>query len=815
MQKEDYQSLEAAKKKWQSLIDDRKTIPDITFALLQRYPATAQEAQVAVELLKATVIPMIVGALRDPTNPQSDALVSLIKQIFQPGNPIFMKPFFMDPPPAGHHDSDGDDKRRPAAKKAKTSHGCNAGTTTERGQRIEAVRAHQQCANLEPAAEEEPSSDDSRVNDAFVSGLQVGVVRDAYNTKTKKWHQAILLDRKSAADVRVLMDEAGAGEGWPEEKEAEEKEQVLVSFVGLSKDHDVWLDPGGGQLAPLYRFSAPLRGQCGLRVEQRLVLMTHDEEYSTCALWPGAPKGVPSSFAVLHPLSESTQHEVALAEAWGCTGGFEALLWRLGQRPLPAFLVADMVIALAQMSRFMLKDFAQRYIAEAEQEITRVCLNLEDEEFIVGDRPTSKKTMVLQATIYVHLCKLLKRTQPKNEAGKSAEKLAKQMAKRSLKSAHIGRRLDGLQLITILAAAAAAAAAPDAPHGLKIKFDRRPNYQLIITRYLPEHMLADLEVEKWDIAPTQYLKRQMLADLVDCHRLIGDWGVQPWLAEGHMPPETELLLVQEKVLELLACENRLEEEHLALIWSMPRSRQCKVSLYLRLAKAALRYKRRVGAVPALLNDRSKGFLMGILERVQVSKMNEWQLPAASQNEWQLVHKISMRRSTNPQKNTIVLRKEVERVDVFGCMVREIAEIADKALTALRKTHREQLTALADLRKSAVQDMQNLKEEKKVADERVALLTGQRLEQMAYEEVEALEQEQNGYLAQTVRRKQLIVEAERDSYMCVICLERRRSVLLLPCRHLCLCHICSSENEEQLRTCPLCQKGIENKIQTFL
>ena len=56
------------------------------------------------------------------------------------------------------------------------------------------------------------------------------------------------------------------------------------------------------------------------------------------------------------------------------------------------------------------------------------------------------------------------------------------------------------------------------------------------------------------------------------------------------------------------------------------------------------------------------------------------------------------------------------------------------------------------------------------------------------------------------------DTERDQRLCVICQESEKSVLLLPCRHLCLCKGCSRRSE--LDKCPLCRKAIEQKIDVF-
>eukprot|EP01063_Lacrimia_lanifica_P013608 TRINITY_DN20245_c0_g1_i1.p1 TRINITY_DN20245_c0_g1~~TRINITY_DN20245_c0_g1_i1.p1 ORF type:complete len:376 (+),score=124.24 TRINITY_DN20245_c0_g1_i1:73-1128(+) len=48
--------------------------------------------------------------------------------------------------------------------------------------------------------------------------------------------------------------------------------------------------------------------------------------------------------------------------------------------------------------------------------------------------------------------------------------------------------------------------------------------------------------------------------------------------------------------------------------------------------------------------------------------------------------------------------------------------------------------------------------------------------------------------------------------CIVCMEPGRSVLILPCRHLCLCKGCA---ELEMSECPLCRKPIESKMEIFM
>ena len=47
--------------------------------------------------------------------------------------------------------------------------------------------------------------------------------------------------------------------------------------------------------------------------------------------------------------------------------------------------------------------------------------------------------------------------------------------------------------------------------------------------------------------------------------------------------------------------------------------------------------------------------------------------------------------------------------------------------------------------------------------------------------------------------------------CCICLDGKKSVVLLPCKHLCLCEKC---NTPSLKSCPICRNIIESVIVTY-
>lgn len=50
-------------------------------------------------------------------------------------------------------------------------------------------------------------------------------------------------------------------------------------------------------------------------------------------------------------------------------------------------------------------------------------------------------------------------------------------------------------------------------------------------------------------------------------------------------------------------------------------------------------------------------------------------------------------------------------------------------------------------------------------------------------------------------------AEREKHTCIICFDRPRSIIIHPCRHMCICVECSTNWYTNLQRCPLCRQTI--------
>ena len=65
-----------------------------------------------------------------------------------------------------------------------------------------------------------------------------------------------------------------------------------------------------------------------------------------------------------------------------------------------------------------------------------------------------------------------------------------------------------------------------------------------------------------------------------------------------------------------------------------------------------------------------------------------------------------------------------------------------------------------------------------------------------------------------------VEREREDKLCVICQDREKCIMILPCRHLCICDVCQVSlmqrtDRAHSRTCPICRKIVKQTIKAYL
>jgi len=60
-----------------------------------------------------------------------------------------------------------------------------------------------------------------------------------------------------------------------------------------------------------------------------------------------------------------------------------------------------------------------------------------------------------------------------------------------------------------------------------------------------------------------------------------------------------------------------------------------------------------------------------------------------------------------------------------------------------------------------------------------------------------------------------VEREREDKLCVICQDKEKCIMILPCRHLCICQDCQGPLQRQNNNCPICRKPVRQTIKAYL
>lgn len=86
-----------------------------------------------------------------------------------------------------------------------------------------------------------------------------------------------------------------------------------------------------------------------------------------------------------------------------------------------------------------------------------------------------------------------------------------------------------------------------------------------------------------------------------------------------------------------------------------------------------------------------------------------------------------------------------------------------------------------------------------------------------EDIDDLATELMSSLRQVEARRDVLLQKRRDQEedkrLCVVCLSVDKTVVLVPCLHLCVCTDCSNANA--LKLCPICRKPIDGKVNVFV
>jgi len=60
-----------------------------------------------------------------------------------------------------------------------------------------------------------------------------------------------------------------------------------------------------------------------------------------------------------------------------------------------------------------------------------------------------------------------------------------------------------------------------------------------------------------------------------------------------------------------------------------------------------------------------------------------------------------------------------------------------------------------------------------------------------------------------------VEREREDKLCCVCQDMEKCIMMLPCRHLCICARCQELLRVRTNTCPICRKPVKQMIKAYL
>ena len=104
----------------------------------------------------------------------------------------------------------------------------------------------------------------------------------------------------------------------------------------------------------------------------------------------------------------------------------------------------------------------------------------------------------------------------------------------------------------------------------------------------------------------------------------------------------------------------------------------------------------------------------------------------------------------------------------------------------------------------------------------------RVEQRAAQKVASLETAEAEFVALALSQGSVVPAsnctaalapaADADATLCVVCICERKEMLLLPCKHVCLCEDCVGsimQQQKPLQLCPLCRTPIESNIKVFV
>ncbi|GFH59456.1 hypothetical protein CTEN210_15932 [Chaetoceros tenuissimus] len=137
--------------------------------------------------------------------------------------------------------------------------------------------------------------------------------------------------------------------------------------------------------------------------------------------------------------------------------------------------------------------------------------------------------------------------------------------------------------------------------------------------------------------------------------------------------------------------------------------------------------------------------------------------------------------------------------------------------SLKEKLRTQEVRTANAQNALIVMEKQLAEKEETIQRFETIVNGENLNQLSLDNLNNAEEQLLESIERIRKQKQIMIEsklsAQEEKSCCVICQCEAKSILLLPCRHLCVCDGCSKR--EELVNCPLCRTFISERISTYM
>lgn len=178
-----------------------------------------------------------------------------------------------------------------------------------------------------------------------------------------------------------------------------------------------------------------------------------------------------------------------------------------------------------------------------------------------------------------------------------------------------------------------------------------------------------------------------------------------------------------------------------------------------------------------------------------------------------LHLAQVEERLNLSKEVPITPTQVQEMrgenEVLASKISQMALDLEKQRQAVLALERDCESKDRDL-KTSENESTLLKKENSILNQRIKLLTGrsEEINSMPLKDLRKVyKQLQDGMY----EMKKAMEQRTTTSHICIACQERERNIVLLPCKHLCLCSACSPAVRDK---CPLCRTEIQEHLKIF-